>query len=168
MSEARRCYIGLGSNLNQPAARIRDAVSRIEALSAFSDCRLSSLYRSPPWGKLDQPDFVNAVMECRSALAPRTMLAELLAVERSMGRERGAERWGPRVIDLDLLHVEGEQLRDSDADDLPALVLPHPRVAERAFVLKPWLDLIDDIELPGFGSLRYLASQVDCSSLSRL
>ena len=170
MNAPARCFVGLGSNLDQPAERVREAALRIAELPTVQGLRLSPLYQSPPWGKLDQPDFVNAVAECRMALSPNAFLAQLLGVERAMGRERG-ERWGPRRIDLDLLHVDGVGQSPTKANlaaDLPALELPHPRLAERAFVLLPWLDLVDDLELPQHGSLRQIASQVDCSKLTRL
>lgn len=172
MKRGPRCYIGLGSNLDQPSERIHEAAGLIARIEGVSELRLSPLYRSPPWGNTNQPDFVNAVAECRLQFDPRTLLRELLTVEQGMGRVRGGERWGPRRIDLDLLHVDGIRLSVAAADlpapELPALELPHPRIADRAFVLRPWLDLVDDLELPGIGSLRRLASQMDCSSLSPL
>ncbi|MBD8526529.1 2-amino-4-hydroxy-6-hydroxymethyldihydropteridine diphosphokinase [Pseudomarimonas arenosa] len=167
MNPAPLCYIGLGSNLDQPIERVREAAVRLAALPEVEQFQLSPLYRSAPWGKLDQPDFINAVAVLRTSLPPVQLLLQLLSVERQMGRERGAERWGPRRIDLDLLHVEGVCLRTDPADS-PALELPHPRIGERAFVLRPWCDLTEDLDLPGLGSLRQLANQVDCSSLSQL
>ena len=100
-------------------------------------CSVRALYRTPPWGVLEQPPFVNAVVELDTALSPHALLDALLAIEQRAGRVR-AERNGPRTLDLDLLHVDGVQLDD------PRLTLPHPRMAERAFVLLPLHDIAPD------------------------
>lgn len=154
-------WVGLGSNLDDPPARLREALELIAALPGVSLRRASAFYRSPPWGRVTQPDFVNAVAELDSTLDPESLLAAMLSIERTMGRLRG-ERWGPRRIDLDLLHVEGQRREDE------SLQLPHPRIAERAFVLRPWLDLQPDLDLPGLGRLAQLAKKVDCSILQPL
>lgn len=154
-------WVGLGSNLDDPPARLREALELIAALPGVSLRRVSAFYRSPPWGHVTQPDFVNAVAELDTALDPEPLLDAMLTIERAMGRVRG-ERWGPRRIDLDLLYVEG-QCRDGEG-----LQLPHPRIAERAFVLRPWLDLQPDLDLPGQGRLAMLAKKVDCSILQPL
>ncbi len=123
-----RAAIGLGSNLGDPAANVERA---FEALaSAGSVVRRSSLYRTKPWGKLDQPDFVNAVAILETPLQPRELLAALKAIEAQLGRVDG-ERWGPRAIDLDLLAYDDLVL------DEPGLQIPHAALRERAFVLVP-------------------------------
>jgi 2-amino-4-hydroxy-6-hydroxymethyldihydropteridine diphosphokinase len=154
-------WIGLGSNLDDPPARLREALDRVAETPAVALVRCSPLYRSPPWGPIAQPEFVNAVAELDTGLAPEALLQALLGIELAMGRER-RERWGPRRIDLDLLHMEG------CAHCSQALQLPHPRLAERAFVLRPWLDLQPRIVLPGLGALADLAKKVDCSNLQPL
>ena len=154
-------WVGLGSNLDDPPARLREALEHVAALPGVRVLRVSPFYRTPPWGLLDQPDFVNAVAELDVQLQPIALLHALLGVEQAMGRER-RQRWGPRRIDLDLLHVDGHAC----ADD--ALELPHPRLGERAFVLRPWLDLQPALSLPGLGALADLAKKVDCSNLQPL
>jgi 2-amino-4-hydroxy-6-hydroxymethyldihydropteridine diphosphokinase len=109
----------------------------------------------------EQPAFVNAVAELRVSLPPEALLDALLATERAMGRER-RERWGPRRIDLDLLHVEGE-LRDTQT-----LQLPHPRLHERGFVLLPWAEIAPELEIPGRGRIGDLLRGVDHAGIQRL
>lgn len=154
-------WIGLGSNLDDPPARLREAIAHIASLPGCAVLRVAPFYRSPPWGPVAQPDFVNSVVEIETSMAPLDLLEALLQVEQAMGRIREA-RWGPRRIDLDLLHVEG------GACDSERLQLPHPRLAERAFVLRPWLDLQAELALPGQGRLADLAKKVDCSNLQPL
>lgn len=120
--------IGLGSNLDEPVERLAEAVRRLAP--ELEVLATSSVYRSEPVGHREQPDFYNAVVRGRTALAPGALLARLLAVEEEMGRRRSF-RNGPRTIDLDLLAC-GERVLDT-----PELTLPHPRMAERAFVLVP-------------------------------
>jgi 2-amino-4-hydroxy-6-hydroxymethyldihydropteridine diphosphokinase len=123
-----RVAIGIGSNLNDPPANIRrafDALGRIGRI-----VRRSSLYRSKPWGKIDQPDFCNAVALIDTQLPPAPLLATLKALETDLGRTPG-ERWGPRIIDLDILTYDDLEL------DEPGLHIPHPRLYERAFALVP-------------------------------
>jgi 2-amino-4-hydroxy-6-hydroxymethyldihydropteridine diphosphokinase len=131
------------------------------SLDGVGAVSVSPLFRAPPWGPVAQPDFVNAVARLETTLEPEVLLAGLLGIERDMGRER-RERWGPRRIDLDLLHMEGAQL------DTASLQLPHPRIAERAFVLKPWSELDPGLSLPGMGRIADLAKKVDCSKLQPL
>jgi 2-amino-4-hydroxy-6-hydroxymethyldihydropteridine diphosphokinase len=154
-------WIGLGSNLGDPPAQLREALDRLAAAPGVARLRSSPLYRSAPWGPIAQPEFVNAVAEVDTGLAPEALLQVLLGIELAMGRER-RERWGPRRIDLDLLHIEGCTHRSQ------VLQLPHPRLAERAFVLRPWLDLQPRLAIPGLGVLADLAKKVDCSNLQPL
>jgi 2-amino-4-hydroxy-6-hydroxymethyldihydropteridine diphosphokinase len=135
-------YVGLGSNLGDRERLIRDAADLIGAT------RLSTIVETEPWGLEGQPLFLNAVAEVQSGLEALPFLTHLLDVERRLGRERIGPRWGPRTIDLDLL-LFGDQVVDE-----PALVVPHPRLLERAFVLEPLAELVPDLEIPGNGTVR--------------
>jgi 2-amino-4-hydroxy-6-hydroxymethyldihydropteridine diphosphokinase len=136
----------------------------MDALATLPDTYLlqrSHLYRTPPWGMLEQPPFVNAVVQLDTMLSPHALLDALLAVEQRAGRVR-AERNGPRTLDLDLLHVEGVQLDD------PRLTLPHPRMADRAFVLLPLQDVAPALRLPGHGTVAERLAQLDLAGCARL
>jgi 2-amino-4-hydroxy-6-hydroxymethyldihydropteridine diphosphokinase len=134
----RRVWIGLGGNLEEPAARLLVAAERLAALGSV---RLSSLYETAPWGRTDQPWYVNAVAELTTALAPPALLAELQRIEAELGRVR-KERWGPRTIDLDYL------LDEAGPVDRPDLTVPHVELENRAFVLLPLAELRPDLVLP--------------------
>ena len=156
-----RAYVGLGSNLEDPAAQIRAALAALDRLPGTRVRRASRLYRTPPWGLTEQPEFVNAVAELDTALAPDELFDALQALERAAGRARQV-RWGPRVLDLDLLAFDALQSAE------PALRLPHPHLHERAFVLVPLLELAPDLVLPGHGTVHELAARVDCSGIQAL
>jgi 2-amino-4-hydroxy-6-hydroxymethyldihydropteridine diphosphokinase len=150
-----RAYVALGSNLGDSQQQLLDA---IEALAGLPNTRVlarSRFYRTPPWGRLDQPEFLNAVVVLETPLLPHDLLDALLGIERDAGRERGGERWGPRTLDLDLLHVDGKTVSDE------RLTLPHPHIAERAFVLLPLSELSPDLEIPGRGRVVDLLRGVD-------
>ena len=154
-------YVALGSNLGNPEQQLLDAM---DALANLPDTRLlqrSHLYRTPPWGMLEQPPFANAAVRLDTKLSPHALLDALLAIEQRAGRVR-AERNGPRTLDLDLLHVEGVQLDD------PRLTLPHPRMAERAFVLLPLHDVAPTLSLPGRGTVAERLAQLDLAGCTRL
>jgi len=156
-----RAYVALGSNLGNPQQQLLDAM---DALANLPDTQLlqhSHLYRTPPWGMLEQPPFVNAVVQLDTMLSPHALLDALLAIEQQAGRVR-AERNGPRTLDLDLLHVEGVQLDD------PQLTLPHPRMTERAFVLLPLHDVAPELRLPGNGTVAERLAQLDLAGCIRL
>lgn len=157
-----KVYVGLGANLGRPVRQLRQALTQISAWPQLHGLRVSSFYRTPPWGLSGQPDFINAVAELDTDWAPDRLLAELQRIETEAGRVRLGERWGPRTLDLDILHVEG--LCRSDPD----LTLPHPRIAERAFVLLPLSELTPELELPGQGEVRTLLAAVDTSGCQRL
>jgi 2-amino-4-hydroxy-6-hydroxymethyldihydropteridine diphosphokinase len=123
--------------------------------------RRSALYRTPPWGVLQQPSFINAAVEIDTGLSPSALLQALLAIEQRAGRVR-AERNGPRILDLDVLHVDGVQL------DSPELTLPHPRMADRAFVLLPLNDVAPGLALPGLGTVAELLARIDPAGCERL
>lgn len=146
----RGVYVGLGSNLDEPATQLGTALNALARVPETTLVRVSSLYRTPPWGVVAQPDFVNAVAEIDTGLAPDQLMRELLALERSFGRERGGTRWGPRRLDLDLL-LFGETVLD-----VPGCHVPHPHLHERAFVLVPLAELAFDAVVPGRGVVRDL------------
>lgn len=151
----RRAYVALGSNLGDPRRQVLDASDALARLPGSRLVACSRLYRTAPWGVLDQPAFVNAAVELETSLEPHDLLDALLAIERAAGRVREGERWGPRTLDLDLLHMEGVRLDDD------RLVLPHPRIAQRAFVLLPLNDIAPGLDLPGQGRVDALLAQVD-------
>jgi len=137
-------YVGLGSNLGDR----EDLIAR--AAEAIGAQRVSSVIETEPWGVHDQPPFLNAVAEVETPLDARAFLDELLAVERRLGRERDGTRWGPRTIDLDLL------LFGDDRIDEPGLVVPHPYLHERRFVLGPLAELAPGLDVPGRGPVSAL------------
>lgn len=157
MGRDARAYVGLGSNLDEPAQQIRRALTALESIPGTCLLRHSRSYRTAPWGIADQPVFINAVAEVMSALDPRELLAALLAIEREQGRRRDGSKWGPRTLDLDLLTYA--QLRSAEPD----LVLPHPRIGARAFVLVPLAELDAEMEIPGLGVVRDLLACVDAT-----
>ena len=138
-------WIGLGSNLDRPRAQLTDAFRRLQTSSGIELKKISGLYRTAPWGKRDQGDFLNAVAVVETGLQPWKLLEVLLHIEEQMGRDRSESRWGPRCIDLDLLTYEDLQMKS------PRLVLPHPRMHMRAFVLRPLLELDPEFSIPGIG-----------------
>ncbi len=135
-------YLGLGSNLGDRLANLARAARLLAGQPGVRVVRSSRVYETEPVGGPAQPDYLNAVLEAETALRPRELLAACLGVEEAMGRVRG-ERWGPRVIDVDLLTYD-----DLEVDE-PDLVLPHPRMHERGFVLIPLAELDADPPLPG-------------------
>lgn len=138
MSEAAaEVLIGLGGNLGDPQAAFARALDRLTAEGSLTVGAVSSLWRTPPWGMEDQPDYLNACARGVTALSPQDLLERLLAAEEAEGRVRSV-RWGPRSIDLDLLFF-GQQTIEQDG-----LTLPHPRIAERAFVLLPLAEVAGD------------------------
>ena len=146
-------FVGLGANLGDAAATVRDAMRALDVLPQTRLLRASRLYRSRAWGVETQPDFINAVAMLESRLPARTLLDELLAIERAHGRDRNAEtRWGPRTLDLDLL-LHGEAIIDE-----PGLRVPHPHLHERAFALLPLVEVAPDAVIPGRGLARDIAA----------
>jgi len=133
-----RVVLSIGSNLGDRVAHLRAAVT------AFADVlvAVSPVYETPPWGPVEQPAYLNAVLVVSADRAPAYWLGRAHAAERAVGRERDV-RWGPRTLDVDVVDVGG-----TGSDD-PALTLPHPRAYERAFVLRPWLDVEPSATLSG-------------------
>ena len=141
----RPAYIGLGSDLQMPARQIEEAFELLAEIEGSRLVRRSSLYRSTPFGGIEQPDFVNAAAAVLTTLEPSEFFAELQAIEKRQGRERDCARWGPRVLDLDLL-VYGGQIIEQ-----PGITVPHPGIAERHFVLLPRGEIAPDLGIPGLG-----------------
>jgi len=146
MNAPTTAFVGLGGNLGDAAASVREAFVALGRLPGTRLLRASRLYRTPAWGVTAQPDFVNAVAMIETTLAPTALLQELLRIERDAGRDRladGSDRWGPRTLDLDLL------LYGDAVIDVPGLSVPHPHMHERAFVLVPLLEIAPDARIPG-------------------
>lgn len=141
----RPAYIGLGSNLDGPARQVETAIDRVDELDGARVVQRSSLYRSAPLGGIEQPEFANAVIAILTTLEPRTLLDALKSIERERGREPGGARWGPRVIDLDLLVYSRETIDTAD------LTIPHPGIASRNFVLLPLGEIAPELMIPGLG-----------------
>lgn len=139
MSEAL-CHIALGANLGDRVNALREATRRIAGLPGTTILARSAIYETPPWGKTDQAPFANAVISIRTSLDPVPLLYACLGIEAAMGRVR-RERWGPRLIDIDLL-THGTTHMKSDR-----LTLPHPALAERAFVLVPLLEIAPEFRI---------------------
>ena len=154
-------YVALGSNLGDSRRQVLDAMDALDALPETHLLQRSPLYLTPPWGVIEQPPFINAVVTLDTALSPEQLLDGLLQIETAAGRVR-AERNGPRILDLDVLHVVGVSQNDE------RLTLPHPRMAERAFVLLPLFDIAPTLEIPGHGSVSELLAKLDASSCERL
>lgn len=152
-------YLGVGSNLDHPAEQVRRAFAKLSELPQTRVVLTSPLYMSEPFGPVEQGDFVNAVVGALTQLTPRELLAELHSIEAAMGRPAQRLRWGPRVIDLDVL-IYG-RLRQSD----PELTLPHPGIVERHFVLYPLADIAPDLDIPGLGRVTDLKGRVTSQGL---
>ena len=148
--------IGLGGNIGDAAATLRDALQVLDTLPGTRLLRASPLFRTPAWGNTAQADFVNAAALLRTQLDARSLLDALLEVERRFGRDREAgEPWGPRTLDLDLL-LYGDAVIDE-----PGLCVPHPRLHERAFALVPLARIAPDARIPGHGRVSTLLDKLD-------
>ena len=159
MSASVTAYIGLGSNLDGPQKQIKSAVASLARIEGVVQVTCSQLYRSPPMGPQDQPEYVNAVAAVESGLSALELFHETQNIEKQQGRVREGQRWGPRNIDLDLL------LFGSQSVSLPGLKIPHYGIAERAFVLVPLAELAGQFEVPGLGTVESLLGQLDCTSI---
>ncbi len=133
------CYIGLGSNLENPQQQILSAIEQLRAIKNTIIKKCSSLYHTKAIGNESQPDFVNAVIEIETTLSPHELLQQLLIIEQQHGRKR-IEKWGPRTLDLDIL------LFDSIVLTTDELTIPHPRMLERAFVLVPLFEIAPELQ----------------------
>ena len=155
-------YIGLGSNLNDPLRHVCLALRALRKLPHSTLLGHSSLYRSNPLGPVEQPDYINAVAALETRLRPRQLLASLQRLEQQQGRGGGAGRWGPRILDLDILLYGDLELYE------PGLIIPHPGLSQRNFVLYPLSEIRPDLVIPGHGPLSALIDSVPATGLIRL
>jgi 2-amino-4-hydroxy-6-hydroxymethyldihydropteridine diphosphokinase len=165
MNETDRvcAYVGLGSNLNNPMQQVSSALRELDRLPATCCVRYSSLYMTRPLGPEDQPDYVNAVAQLETALAPETLLDAMQELEHRHRRVRRGARWGPRTLDLDLLLYGMQQLITD------RLVVPHPELTRRAFVLLPLAEVAPPgLEIPGCGALADWLKRVSDDGVRRL
>ena len=154
-------FIALGSNLDDPAAQVNSAMTALEALPLTRVLKCSSLYRSAPVGYLDQPDFINAVVQVETELAPHALLDAMLALEQARGRTREFAN-APRTLDLDLLLYDDRVLHEH------GLTLPHPQMHRRAFVLQPLLEIAPECVIPCVGSAADAAKRCIDQQLEKL
>ena len=155
-------WLGLGSNLRQPLRQLKIALDRLASVAGIEILKTSGFYQTTPWGDEQQDDFINAVVQVETSLGPLALLHELQSIENGMGRQRSGRRWGPRLIDIDLL-LYGDQQYHSEE-----LELPHPHMHERAFVLLPLCELDALTMIPGRGAAGALLQGLDSSGIFRL
>jgi len=155
------CYIGLGSNLCEPIEQIQQALDELAGLAQTQVTRVSSLYRSRAVGPGEQPDYINAVAQLTTQLAPEPLLDALQALEQVHERKR-LVRWGPRTLDLDIL------LYDDTSINTERLSVPHPYLTERNFVLLPLLEIAPNLQLADGTSIATLAQQCGDEGLIKL
>ncbi len=155
-----RAFLSLGGNLGEPAQAMGAALRMLDSEPHIDVVAVSSLYRTPPWGKIDQPDFLNAAAELQTTLSPRRLLDVCLEAERRLKRVR-KERWGPRLIDMDILAFGDSKIHEA------GLEIPHPRMLERAFVLVPLAEIAGDFVVEGFSVSNHLTN-LDASGIERL
>lgn len=156
-------YIGLGSNLEDPVAQVQRAAAALAELEETRLVALSPLYSNPPMGPQDQPDYINAVAGLLTRKAPQELLQLMQGLEQQLGRvRRDGDRWGARIIDLDLLVYGRKQIQ------VPGLNLPHPGISERNFVLLPLCNIAPTLHVPGQGVVGVLAASADRSGVQQL
>lgn len=152
MTAMRKAWLGLGGNMGDPVTSMATALQMLHRRSDTQVRAVSPVYKTPPWGKTDQAWFHNACAEVATLLEPEALLAACLAIEQHMKRQR-IERWGPRIIDIDVLAYEGLEAFES-----PTLILPHPRMTERAFVMVPLADISPGLVINGESAEKWSAS----------
>ena len=155
-------FIGLGSNLNDPTHQISRAIQRVSDIEKLTLMQQSSLYKSAPMGPQDQDPYVNAVIRVNTGLNPLALLGSLAAIEEEFGRDRSVGHWGPRVIDLDILLYAQQEIR------LRRLIVPHPGLTEREFVVYPLLEIAPNLTLPGGARLTEVAAKTIPLTLQKL
>ena len=157
-----RAYIGLGSNLDNPVAQVLEAVEELEMIPYTILAARSSLYSGRPMGPEEQSDYVNAVVALDTLLSADELHRALVSIEDQQGRTRDGEKWGPRIIDLDLL-LYGNSIIDTDT-----LTVPHPGMHERDFVIVPLEEIAGNVKIPGRGFLYSLINKCKSHSLKKL
>ncbi len=155
-------YIGLGSNLDTPVEKLQQAKFALDKLDSVTVVATSGLYASPPMGPQDQPDYVNAALAIKTTLEAITLLHEMQAIETQLGRIRTGKRWGPRTVDLDLLLFGQETI------NRPELIVPHPGLISRSFVLYPLNDIAPDFIVPGFTTIAELMARCPQQGLKKI
>ena len=152
--------VGLGANLGDAVATLRHAFQHLDAMPRTRLLRASRLYRTPAWGRTEQPDFINAVAMLETQLTARELLDAMLDIEHAAGRDRDqGERWGPRTLDLDLLLFADEVI------DEPGLRVPHPHLHERSFALVPLVEIAPDAMIPGIGPARAALASIGTTQI---
>ena len=154
-------YIGLGSNIDDPAAHISRAFDDLSGVPETKLVAKSSMYKSPPLGPQDQPDFINAVVKLETTLPANILLGFLMEIEQQHGRRRETS-WGPRTLDLDILIYGNMNINDE------ILTIPHPEMASRHFVLYPLMEIDEDLELHDYGKIRDLFIKLDVNPPERI
>lgn len=157
---SNRVFVGLGGNLGDPARTMGAALRLLDADGETGVVAVSSLYRTPPWGKTDQPDFLNTAAELATGLSPHALLDLCMETERRLKRVR-EERWGPRTIDIDILVFGERAIHETE------LAVPHPRMLERPFVMVPLAEIAPDLILSGSSVAERLAA-MDTAGIERL
>ncbi len=156
-----KAVLGLGTNMGDREANINEALKSLELVPGVKVLRYSSLYQTAPWGYSDQPDFYNIVCEIETELSPNALLGVCLGIEAAMGRVRLFKN-GPRVIDIDVLVYEGVKV------DTPELILPHPHIEERDFVLIPMQELYHNMEVLGISYKNSYEKMLKCNSADKV
>ena len=157
-----RVYIGIGSNLDNPVAQVLEAVEELEMIPDTILAERSTLYSARPMGPADQPDYVNAVVAMDTLLSADEIHKALIKIEDLQGRVREGEKWGPRIIDLDLL------LYGNSTIETATLTVPHPGMHERDFVIIPLEEVAGNLKIPGRGNLYSLINKCKSHSLKKL
>ena len=160
-NQSSKAFIALGSNLENPVFQIQHAFEEIKQIPGTCLLCHSSLYKTAPVGRLDQPDFINAVALIETQLAPHDLLEALLMIEHNHGRMRKSLN-EPRTLDLDILLYGELQYQDE------VLTIPHPRMAQRAFVLKPLMEIAPHCQIPGYGPIAPLLELCQAQQLERI
>jgi 2-amino-4-hydroxy-6-hydroxymethyldihydropteridine diphosphokinase len=157
----RQAFVGIGSNQDDPPRQVEKAFTSLQEMPGTTLTARSSLYRSAPFGPVQQPDFINAVAQLETELDVTALFQHLQAVEELLGRRRGV-RWGPRIIDLDLLVFADVVIETA------TLAVPHPGIAERNFVLLPLQEIAPDLIVPGLGRVAEISVNMDEPRISRI
>jgi len=164
-------YVAIGANLGSPVATVKAAIAALATLPQSRLIKVSSLYQTAPVGLRHQPDFINAVAMLATALAPLPLLDALFEIEAQFGRRRGIAN-APRTLDLDLLLHGETALNQPDISNpqggASCLILPHPRMHERAFVLEPLAEIAPDCRIPGHGAVSELLARCHGQRITRL